>query len=100
MDSIPTAPTNHPFSQQQLSDLSRRQKGGNKSLKGGTNGSNVRIPAMLCESRSLNIRYMSERRQCVASFPRTRFWIVFELPTRTKPLARRTLRVGRAEKLG
>src|SRR5258708_39239370 len=24
--SIPTAPTNHPFSQQQLSDLSRRQK--------------------------------------------------------------------------
>jgi hypothetical protein len=51
--SIPTAPTNHPFSQQQLSDLSRRQKAA-ISLKGGTHGSNERIPAVLHQSRSLD----------------------------------------------
>ena len=37
--SIPTAPTNHPFSQQQLSDLSGRQKAALKnktSFEGGT----------------------------------------------------------------
>src|ERR1700736_6340854 len=46
-------------------------EGGNKSLKGGTNGSEVRILAVLYERRSLDIRYTSERGQCIPSFPRT-----------------------------
>jgi hypothetical protein len=53
LGSIPTAPTNHPFSQQQLSDLSRRQKAA-ISFKGGTHGSNERIPAVLRQCRSLD----------------------------------------------
>ena len=48
---MPTAPTNHPFSQQRIVDAA---KGGNKSLKGGTHGSNERIPAVLHQSRSLD----------------------------------------------
>ena len=65
--SIPTAPTNHPFSQQQLSDLSRRQK------------------AAIRASRVAPIARMNKSQRCctkvgrwtahqpIASFPRTLF---------------------------
>ena len=65
--SIPTAPTNHPFSQQQLSDLSRRQKAAIRA-------SRVAPMARMNESQRCCTkvgRWTAHQR--IASFPRTLF---------------------------
>src|SRR5437899_9283378 len=65
--SIPTAPTNHPFSQQQLSDLSRRQKA-------ATRASWVAPMARMNESlRCCTKVGRWTVHQRIASFPRTPF---------------------------
>src|SRR5271163_594431 len=65
--SIPTAPTNHPFSQQQLSDLSSRQKAAIRA-------SRVAPMARMNESQRCCTkvgRWTAHQR--IASFPRTLF---------------------------
>src|SRR5258708_31998925 len=65
--STPTAPTNHPFSQQQLSDLSRRQKAAIRA-------SRVAPMARMNESQRCCTkvgRWTAHQR--ISSFPRTLF---------------------------